>query len=378
MRDAAQRVGLHFLVGKNLRSRGLKNLLDLAVHFVQDRERVWILGVGVEAHLGNPEAIGEAAGIDLHVVGAESEPFAVSPHAHASRIQLLDLLLVGRTKPRQTRARTGARPAARVEVEPPPAQVFLVVLVPEVVARNIEARFARAVVIRRGTPGKLRQEALDVVEGHVLREISPERAARVRESLRILSVPGIEENSHRLDQRRRQHYHLAVGLVLQPVLGIDISHAASLARGRIHQDGVDGGVRAQGEIGKPLEFRNHHFERAVTRARIATVVARPTKVAGGAPVVSLAQDRERLGHDLDAELFRAFLDEQFAAAGVERRKQMLPGGRVVDVLRAAGDADQRLDLVVVRGHVFVADRPVFAPVVLHALGLEVERTEATA
>src|SRR5439155_2060268 len=117
----------------------------------------------------------------------------------------------------------------------------------------------------------------------------------------------------------------------------------------VHQDGVDGGVRAQGEIGKPLELRNDYFERAVARARIAAVVARPAKVAGGTPVVSPAQDRERLGHHLDAELFRALLDEQFAAARVERRKQALPGGRVVDVLRAAGDTDQRLDLVVVRG-----------------------------
>src|SRR5205823_4086929 len=80
----------------------------------------------------------------------------------------------------------------------------------------------------------------------------------------------------------------------------------------------------------------------------------------------------------DTELFRALLDEQFAAARVERRKQMLPGGRVVDVLRAAGDTDQLLDLVVVRRHVLIADGPVVAPAVLHALGLEVERTEAVA
>ena len=375
---AAQRIGRHLLVGENLGARGLQNLLDPAIHFVKDRERVRVLGRGVEPHLGNPEPVREPLGIDFHVIRAQGQTFAVASHADASRIKFLDLLLVSGAEARQPGTRTGAHPAAGVEVEAPAAQVFLRVLVAVVVARNIQARFSGAVVVGAGTAGKLREKSADVVERHMLHEVAPQRATGVRQALREVAIPGVEQNPDRLHQRRGQHHNLAAGFVLRPVLCVDVTYAASLARGRVHKHRMDGGVGAQREVGPPLKFRNHYLERAVTRPRITAIVARSAIVASGPPVVRLAQDGERLGQHLDAKLFGALLDEHFAATRVKRREQMLPTRRVRDVLGTARHPDQILDFVVVRRHVLVADRPVFAPTVLQALGLEVERAEAVA
>ena len=128
----------------------------------------------------------------------------------------------------------------------------------------------------------------------------------------------------------------------------------------------------------------------------AAAVGRPE--AGGALLHGLGEDLLRLGivrvqagrkiHVVlarrkdgavdrdhgDAELGDVLLDVEFAGAGLGRGQQRTVRGvrRILEAFVGPIDADEHLDLVVIRGDVFVADRPVKAKAVT-GIGLEVIR-----
>ena len=102
-------------------------------------------------------------------------------------------------------------------------------------------------------------------------------------------------------------------------------------------------------------------------AALAAVMAR------GAPVVRLGQDRQPRRDDRDVQLLGRLLDQQLVAARRGRRQKNAV--RLVrQVLRRSEDADQPIDLVVVRLQIVVGDRPVVAQAVERAAP-EIVRSE---
>ena len=79
----------------------------------------------------------------------------------------------------------------------------------------------------------------------------------------------------------------------------------------------------------------------------------------------------RPAHDRDVHLAERLLQQPLAAARRRRRQEELAPGQRVGIVGAAADANQLLDLVVVRRHVRVADRPGDLPAVFRG-ALEVE------
>ena len=110
------------------------------------------------------------------------------------------------------------------------------------------------------------------------------------------------------------------------------------------------------------------MRRAAASALAAVVARRPA-------VVVLRQDREARRHARDVELLLRPLNQQLVAARLGRRQKDAVG--LVGELRQvrAEDADQLVDLVVVRLDVIVGDRPVVAEAI-EALAAEVIRAES--
>ena len=78
--DAPQRVRRDSLVGKNLRPRGVKDLLHAAVHFLQDGERMFVLGIGMKADLRNAVPVCQSVRVNLDVVPVECQTLTVPAH----------------------------------------------------------------------------------------------------------------------------------------------------------------------------------------------------------------------------------------------------------------------------------------------------------
>ena len=132
--------------------------------------------VGVKTNLRNPVTVGQSVGINFHVVPVKWQPFAVPTNAHSGWIQLLDSLLVRGTETRQMRSWPGSHAATRIESEAVAPQK-LVIFPSVVIAGDVQAIGARSIVVGRGLAGKLRKKSLNVIEGHMFHEISPECAA---------------------------------------------------------------------------------------------------------------------------------------------------------------------------------------------------------
>ena len=110
-----------------------------------------------------------------------------------------------------------------------------------------------------------------------------------------------------------------------------------------------------------LQRVRHGGERAAEiRKRDAAALARPAVVAGGAPVVILRKYGGAPDGDGAAELrLHALPQPQFAAGHFHGRQKVAVGQRGIAFRRAA-DADVTLHDLVVRLHLLVRERPVFA------------------
>ena len=96
-------------------------------------------------------------------------------------------------------------------------------------------------------------------------------------------------------------------------------------------------------------------------------------MTGGAAIVGLGQDRQPRRNAKDVQLVAGLLDNGFGAARLGRRQE--------NSVRSAGniffrpeDSDVGLDLVVVRGYVLVAERPVVAHAVVRT-DFEIHRSQ---
>src|SRR5437763_4311996 len=107
---------------------------------------------------------------------------------------------------------------------------------------------------------------------------------------------------------------------------------------------------------------------------MAAAVALAAVVAGRPAVERSRQNREPGRNAGDVQLVRGLLDQQLVAARARRR--LKHAVRLIgEVLFAAEQADQPVDLVVLGGDIVVRDGPVVAQAIA-ALPLEVVRAEA--
>ena len=120
--------------------------------------------------------------------------------------------------------------------------------------------------------------------------------------------------------------------------------------------------------------RNQHRRRREIRVLRAASTTLAAVVARHPAVQRLRQDRQPAGNAGDLQLVGGLLDEQFIAPRPGRRQEDAVG-IVRQSLLAAEDADERVDPVVERLHVFVGDRPVVAETI-EALPPEVVGAEA--
>src|ERR1700690_1666938 len=102
---------------------------------------------------------------------------------------------------------------------------------------------------------------------------------------------------------------------------------------------------------------------AEERSGVAAAPAVVAVVASGEAAVSAGHVRAAPVHDRDPETRGRPLDDALAAARRGWRHVIAAPGQRVGVVVAAADADELVDLVVVRRDVLVADRPGDLPAV---------------
>ncbi len=127
------------------------------------------------------------------------------------------------------------------------------------------------------------------------------------------------------------------------------------------------------EVGEALQLRNEAVERAEPGADPTAATAAAAVVALGTPVMRDAQRGGPLAQDRHPDPGEASLEIDLGAAPGMRRAGVDPIRHVPVTVALAGKSHQALHLVVVRGDVVVADRPVGA-VALEGRRLEVELT----
>src|SRR5205085_10409693 len=91
--------------------------------------------------------------------------------------------------------------------------------------------------------------------------------------------------------------------------------------------------------------------------RVAAAPAVAAVVAFREAIVILRQHRAAPADDRDANSRGGFLQQDFAAARSRRRLVIAAPRQHVRIVVAAADADQLIDLVVIRRDVFVGDGP---------------------
>ena len=96
-----------------------------------------------------------------------------------------------------------------------------------------------------------------------------------------------------------------------------------------------------------------HRGRREVRVRRARPAALPAVVARGPAVERLRENRQPVGDDLDAQALGRVLDQQLVAARLGRRLKDAVGIVRQAFLRSE-NADERIDLVVVRLQIVVA------------------------
>ncbi len=145
-------------------------------------------------------------------------------------------------------------------------------------------------------------------------------------------------------------------------LGVHVGHPRRKAA-CVGHDLARHGVRDDRQPSRLERRREHDRHAREIRVRRAAAPTLSAVVARGAAVVRPRQDRETRRHDGNLQLVAGFLDQELVRARPRRRQEdavrfvLQAGlGRVV----RSEYADEAVELVVVRLHVVVRDRPVIA------------------
>ena len=108
------------------------------------------------------------------------------------------------------------------------------------------------------------------------------------------------------------------------------------------------------------------IRRIEKRADVAAAPAGSAVVAGSAAIVLAREDGAPSGDERDPDALRRLLQQALTATRRRRGQMIAAAGQRILIVVAAANADQLIHLVVIRRHVFVADRPGNFPAV--ALG----------
>ena len=216
------------------------------------------------------------------------------------------------------------------------------------------------------------------VEADLLAVVASELVVAVAEPVRVTRRRRVEQDAGGVHRRGGDHDRARPDVALGAAAALEVLHARGPALGvgrhprrdRARDDlqppGLDGG---QQEIVGGVEVGGGP----------AAGAARAAVVAGAASVVRPGQDGAANGHARDAEALGRAGQDHLRAAGPDRRQVIAAAGQRIRVVVAAGDADELLDAVVVRGDVRVADRPRDVPAVpLRAGEVEVRHPQADA
>ncbi len=174
----------------------------------------------------------------------------------------------------------------------------------------------------------------------------------------------VEEQARRFARARGEHDRAAPDLFLGPVGLVDVGDRGDLA-GRVRDELARHRVRQDLDAARLHRWKDLHVARGVVGRRHAAAPALAAVVAAGASVSRRGRDRLSRRHGADIQLRARALHERVVRA---QRGRLVEDTvrRAPDVLDAADDPDECLRLVVVRGEVFVADRPVEAQPVARA------------
>ena len=222
---------------------------------------------------------------------------------------------------------------------------------------HVQMHAADAVLVVRDAIRQLRNVARHRQAGRV-GQITPDDAARVRQAVRKTGRLRVEQDSRRLTRARGENDDAGAHGVIAAVGAIDVGHAGcEPARVGRHLAGHRIGDDAQPAGGE--RRRQQHRRRRKVRMRGAAAAALPAVVTGGAPIERPGQNRQPRRNAGDVESIARLLHHQLVAARTRRWKKD-PVGFVRKVFNRAENADQSIELVVVRFQIVVADRPVVA------------------
>ena len=185
----------------------------------------------------------------------------------------------------------------------------------------------------------------------------------------------VEQQARRFERRRREHDDLRLEVVDLARDAVDDAHAGHLVRPLVVEDFGDRRVRPQLEVAGVARREDQRGRRMERRADVASAPAAAASHAALAVLVqhAVGGDAGAPGNQLAAHLRDRALQQHFAF--VQLQRPLIEAVRQMrNAFLRAADAEQRVDLVVIRRDVGIADRPVFAEAVLR-LPLEIHLGE---
>jgi len=202
----------------------------------------------------------------------------------------------------------------------------------------------------------------------VIHQILADLAARIGES-----IAGVEQDPGRLDGGRAQEDDARLELERVLRLPIDDAYAGRPAAPLVVGDAVHDAVRPQGEAAGRLRGGQRGVDAREVGARDAAAMARPAVMARRPAVMRLGEHGAAANRDHPFARPRApdRVPHRLLDAVERHRLEELAVGQLRQPFRLAADPDERLDVVVPRRDVGVANRPVDANA-LARVGLEIE------
>ncbi len=216
------------------------------------------------------------------------------------------------------------------------------------------------------------------MHAQLLAQIAPDDVGSVADAVGMRGGLRVQQDARRVHRRGAHHHDLGVDAFFLAGHAVEVLHAVGQAL-VVHEHARDDRVAAQLQlagldgIGQQVVGRTEERAGVAPRAAVAAVVTR------GIPAKRLRAVGAAPGDDRDVGLGEALAQQHLAAPGRRRRHVELAARQRVRVVVAAADADQLVDLVVVRRDVLVFDGPGDLPAVLgRPLEVEVRVPQADA
>src|SRR5215472_14528523 len=188
-------------------------------------------------------------------------------------------------------------------------------------------------------------------------KMASDNAARIGEPVWIPARPGIEQQARGFDGGAAHDHDSGAGFLLLPRLAVDDRNRAGQTV-LIKKDLPRESILAQREVARAPGLGKHAAGCGVNRRYIATIHAVAAVMARGTVIVSAREQRFSYGDDRNPHGRDGALQNGLAAAERQRRQIMLSGGKDLQSVVVAADADHLLDAVVIRRDVVVGDGPI--------------------